>query len=152
MSELRLEDLSATNALQARSLGLRPGQEEFANPATYINAEPQIDPAKAWSKVILKGDDVVGFVRAYFDADYPDEELQSCLWAISVAGSAQGMGVGRFAIDAVLEEARSRGLDALTVMWEEGEGGPGEFFSRMGFVDSGENAYGDRIGVLHLTG
>jgi diamine N-acetyltransferase len=150
MSELRLEDLSATNAVQARSLELRPGQEQFANPATYVAAEPQIDPAKAWSKVILKGDDVVGFVRAYFDADYPDEELRSCLWAISVSGSAQGSGVGRFAIDAVIDEARARNLPVLSVMWEDATGGPGEFFTRIGFVDSGETAYGDRIGVLSL--
>jgi diamine N-acetyltransferase len=150
MADLRLEELSATNAVQAKSLELRPGQEEFANPATYVAAEPQIDPARAWSKVIVKDGDVVGMVRAYFDDSYPDEELRSCVWNISVSASAQGSGVGRFALDAIIDEARSRGLSQLTVMWEEAAEGPGEFFTRMGFVDSGATAYGDRIGRMSL--
>jgi diamine N-acetyltransferase len=150
MADLRLEELSATNAVQAKSLELRPGQEEFANPATYVAAEPQIDPAKAWSKVIVKDGEVVGMVRAYFDDSYPDEELRSCVWNISVSATAQGAGVGRFALDAIVDEARSRGLTALTVMWEDADGGPGEFFTRMGFVDSGATAYGDRIGRMSL--
>jgi diamine N-acetyltransferase len=150
MADLRLEELSATNAVQAKGLELRPGQEEFANPATYVAAEPQIDPAKAWSKVIMKGAEVVGMVRAYFDDSYPDEELRSCVWNISVSASAQGAGVGSFALEAIVDEARSRGLTALTVMWEDADGGPGEFFTRMGFVDSGATAYGDRIGRLSL--
>jgi diamine N-acetyltransferase len=150
MADLRLEELSATNAVQAKSLELRPGQEEFANPATYVAAEPQIDPAKAWSKVIVKDGDVVGMVRAYFDDSYPDEELRSCVWNISVSASAQGAGVGSFALDAIVDEARSRGLSTLTVMWEDAVEGPGEFFTRMGFVDSGATAYGDRIGRMSL--
>lgn len=150
MADLRLEDLSAKNAVQARSLELRPGQEEFANPATYVAAEPQVDPAKAWSKVIVKDADVVGMVRAYFDDSYPDEELRSCVWNISVSASAQGAGVGRFALAAIIDEARSRGLSQLTVMWEDAAEGPGEFFTRMGFVDSGATAYGDRIGRMSL--
>jgi diamine N-acetyltransferase len=150
MADLRLEELSATNAVQAKSLELRPGQEEFANPATYVAAEPQIDPAKAWSKVIVKDGDVVGMVRAYFDDSYPDEELRSCVWNISVSASAQGVGVGSFALDAIVDEARSRGLTALTVMWDSSAEGPGEFFTRMGFVDSGATVYGDRIGRMSL--
>ena len=150
MADLRLEELSATNAVQAKSLELRPGQEEFANPATYVAAEPQVDPAKAWSKVIVKDGEVVGMVRAYFDDSYPDEELRCCVWNISVSASAQGSGVGRFALDAIIDEARSRGLGTLTVMWDDAAEGPGEFFTRMGFIDSGTTAYGDRIGRMSL--
>ena len=150
MSELRLEDLSATNAVQARSLELRPGQDEFANPATYTHAEPQIDPSKAWAKVIVDQGNVVGLVRAYFDDSYPEEELRSCVWNISVDASVQGAGVGRFALEAVIDEARARQVTALTVMWEDAPGGPGDFFTRLGFVDSGATAYGDRIGILTL--
>jgi diamine N-acetyltransferase len=150
MADLRLEELSATNAVQAKSLELRPGQEEFANPATYVAAEPQVDPAKAWLKVIVRDGEVVGMVRAYFDDSYPDEELRSCVWNITVSASAQGAGVGRFAIDAIIDEARARGNTALTVMWDGAAEGPGEFFTRMGFVDSGASAYGDRIGRMSL--
>jgi diamine N-acetyltransferase len=150
MADLRLEELSATNAVQAKSLELLPGQEEFANPATYVAAEPQVDPSKAWLKVIVRDGEVVGMVRAYFDDSYPDEELRSCVWNITVSASAQGAGVGRFAIDAIIDEARARGNASLTVMWDGAAEGPGEFFTRMGFVDSGASAYGDRIGRMSL--
>lgn len=151
MDDLRLEDLSATNCERANNLELRPGQEQFANPTTYVNAEGQIDPSKAWSKVILRDGDVVGVVRAYFDSSYPDEELRSCVWNISVAASAQRAGVGRFALIAATDEARARGLDTLSVMWEDSAEGPGDFFTRMGFVDSRASAFGDRIGVMTLS-
>ncbi len=151
MSDLRVEELSASNALDARGLESRPGQDEFANPETYINAEQQIDPSRAWSRVIVRDSEVVGVVRAYFDPDYPDEELTSCIWNIAVAGSAQGEGVGRFAVQAVVDEARARHNQALTVMWSDAPGGPGEFFTRLGFIDSGATVYGDRIGVMKLS-
>ena len=38
--------------------------------------------------------------------------------------AAQGLGVGRFAVDAVAEEARRRGQTRLTVLWERGKDRP----------------------------
>lgn len=151
MSELRLEELSAETATAAHSLEVRPGQEDFATPVTYTEEEPGIDPTKAWSRVVRKNNDVVGFIRAYFDPEHPMAELRSCIWRITVAGSAQGAGVGRFAAHAVVAEATQRGFDTLHVMWTPGEAGPGDFFHHLGFVDSGRTNYGDTIGTLTLT-
>ena len=151
MSDLYLEELSAANAVAANSLELRPGQEAFATPTTYTQEEPGIDPTKAWSRVIKKGDEVVGFVRAYCDPDHPQEELRCCIWRITVAGSHQGGGVGRFAVNAVIDEAKRQQCEKLTVMWTPGQEGPGEFFHHLGFVDIGATAYGDRIGALPLN-
>lgn len=150
MDGLRIDDLSATTALAANSLELRPGQEQFMTPVTYENADATIDPAMSWSKVVLLDGDVVGFVRAHFDPDNPQEELRSCVWRITVAGEAQGQGVGRFAIDAVKDEARSRGFSTLTAVWTPGEEGPEKFFHRLGFEESGVTEYGDTIGSLQL--
>jgi len=150
MDALSLEELSAHTAVQANSLEIRPGQEDFATPATYTQEEPGMDPTKAWARVIKSGDSVVGFVRAYFDPSHPKPELRSCLWRITVDGHHQGLGVGRFAVEAVIDEARHRGCDHLTVMWAPGDAGPGEFFERLGFTSSGESSYGDVIGTLTL--
>lgn len=151
MDGLRLEELSATTALAANSLELRPGQEQFTTPVTYENADATIDPAKTWAKVVLLDGDVVGFVRAHFDPDNPHDELRSCVWRITVSGAAQGQGVGRFAIDAVKDEARSRGFGELTAVWTPGDEGPGAFFHRLGFRDSGVTEFGDTIGSLPLN-
>ena len=48
------------------------------------------------------------------------------------------------------DEARQRGFDTVTVIWETGEDGPGEFFRRIGFVEIGETEYGEKIGALHV--
>ena len=51
---------------------------------------------------------------------------------------------------ALAEEAKRRGFDRITVLWEPGAEGPGEFFHRIGFQDVGETQYGDVIGALEL--
>jgi len=151
MAGLRLDELSADSALIVNRLELRPGQEDFATPTTYTEEEPGIDPTKTWARVIKKDDEVVGFVRAYFDEDYHAPELRCSLWNLTVTAPHQGAGVGRFGVEAVVDEARARGCEKLTVMWAPGAEGPGEFFHRLGFVDSGESSYGDQIGSLAIS-
>lgn len=148
MSELRLEELSASNIVAANTLSLKPGQEQFVAPVTYAAEASVLNPATSWQRVVLLDGKVVAFVQANFDPQETREELRACIWRINVDADVQGKGVGRFAIDAVKDEARSRGFDHITVMWEAGTAGPGEFFHRIGFVDVGESAYGDVIGSL----
>ena len=150
MDALTLEELSADTAQQANTLELLPGQERFANPVTYEQADTSIDVANTWSRVIRAGDEVVGFVRAYFDPDFTTEELRCCVWRVSVSAGAQGKGVGRFAIEAVKQEALRRGFDHLSVLWQAGDEGPGNFFRKLGFIETGQSDYGDVIGSLPL--
>lgn len=150
MDALTLEELSADTAQQANTLELLPGQERFANPVTYEQADESIEVANTWSRVIRSGDDVVGFVRAYFDPEFAIDELRCCVWRVSVSANAQGQGVGRFAIEAVKEEALRRGFDRLSVLWQAGDEGPGNFFRKLGFIETGQSNYGDVIGSLPL--
>jgi diamine N-acetyltransferase len=150
MDALTLEELSADTAQQANTLELLPGQERFENPVTYEQADNTIDVTNTWSRVIRSGDEVVGFVRAYFDPDFATDELRCCVWRVSVSASAQGKGVGRFAIEAVKEEALRRGFDHLSVLWQAGDEGPGNFFRKLGFIETGQSGYGDVIGSLPL--
>jgi diamine N-acetyltransferase len=150
MGELRLEELSAKNIVAANSLTLRPGQEQFVTPPSYAIADAYIDPETSWPRVVVDGDEVVGFIRGNFDPDSSQEEFRSCIWRVTVAADAQGSGVGRFAVWALANEARSRGFDRLTAIWEEGEEGPEQFFLHTGFTVVGETQYGEKIGVLNL--
>jgi len=150
MPELRLEELSAKTIVAANGLTLRPGQEQFVTPTSYAIADAYIDPLTSWPRVVLDGDTVVGFIRGNFDADNPQPEFRSCIWRINVAADAQGLGVGKFAVWALAEEARTRGFETLTVIWEPGEEGPEEFFKAVGFHIIGETQYGEHIGALGL--
>jgi GNAT superfamily N-acetyltransferase len=152
MTELRLEELSAANIVAANSLTLRPGQEQFVTPTSYAIADAAINPLTSWPRVVVSSDDdqIVGFIRGNFDPDNSQEEFRSCIWRINVAADAQGAGIGRFAVMALADEARTRGFDRLTVLWEDGEDGPGEFFLRLGFVVVGQTQYGENFGALAL--
>lgn len=150
MPELRLEELSARNIVAANSLSLKPGQEQFIAPVSYSVAASVINPATAWQRVVLLDGEVAGFIHGNFDPDSPQEEFRACIWRINVDAEAQGLGVGKFAAHALAEEARSRGFERITVIWEPGEEGPEAFFHRIGFVDIGETEYGEVIGALTL--
>ena len=107
-------------------------------------------PFTSWPRVVLDGDEVVGFIMGNFDPDAQEEEFRSCIWRINVSADAQGQGVGKFAVWALADEARQRGFERLTVIWESGEDGPEEFFLRIGFEIIGQTQYGENIGALKL--
>lgn len=150
MPELRLEELSASNIVAANTLSLKPGQEQFIAPVTYSAEASVVNPETAWQRVALQGDKVVGFIHGNFDPDNVHEEFRACIWRINVDAEVQGKGVGRFLTRALAEEAKRRGFDRITVLWEPGELGPEKFFHRVGFVDVGETQYGDVIGAIEL--
>ncbi len=151
MDELRLEELSAKNVVAANGLTMKPGQEQYIAPVSYAMAGPFLDPSTAWSRVVVDSEgEVLGFVMANFDADADDEEFRSCIWRMNVSAEAQGKGVGKFIVASTAEEARKRGFNRLTVIWEPGEDSPEEFFKRVGFVVVDETQYGEKVGALEL--
>ena len=151
MADLRLEELSASNIAAANALSLKPGQEQYVTPVSYSTAI--INPATSWQRVVVDdgdGDHVVAFIQADFDPEASSEEFRSILWRINVDADDQGRGIGRFAVEALADEARRRGLDTLYVIWEPGEDGPEAFFVRTGFEPTGTTDYGDTIGKRDL--
>ncbi|ANJ26319.1 GNAT family N-acetyltransferase [Agromyces aureus] len=150
MAELRLEELSASNIVAANTLSLKPGQEQFIAPVTYSAEATVVNPATSWQRVVTIEDRVVGFIHGNFDPENAHEEFRACIWRINVDADVQGKGVGRFLAESLAEEAKRRGFDRITVLWEPGENGPEAFFHRIGFADVGETAYGDVIGALAL--
>jgi len=150
MTELRLVELSAATIVAVNAMSLKPGQEQFLAPTSYAVAAAVINPATAWQRVVLDDNEVVGFVSANFDPDAPQEHFRSVLWRINVDADDQGRGVGRYAVEKLLEEARRRGMDHVNVIYEAGEGGPEAFFRRVGFTPVAETEYGEVIAEIRL--
>ncbi|MGV9769922.1 GNAT family N-acetyltransferase [Microbacterium sp. NPDC003461] len=150
MSDLRLEELSAATIVAVNNLSLRPGQEQFLAPVSYGIAATVLDPRTTWQRVVLDGDEVVGFISANFDPDAPVDHFDSVLWRINVDADDQGRGIGRFAVEALIDEARSRGLSHINVIYEPGEGGPEAFFHRVGFSPVGETEYGEVVAEIRF--
>ena len=150
MGELRLVELSAATIVAVNNLSLKPGQEQFLAPVSYGIAATVVNPQTTWQRVVLDDDAVVAFVSANFDSDAPQEHFRSVLWRINVDADDQGRGVGRFAVQQLIEEARNRGFDHVAVIYEAGEGGPEAFFQRVGFTPVGETEYGEVIAEIRL--
>ena len=85
-----------------------------------------------------------------FDDDADEDRFRSVLWRINVDADDQGRGVGRFAVEKLLDEARSRGMDRVDVIYEAGQGGPEQFFTRVGFVPVDETEYGEVVAEIRL--
>lgn len=150
MTDLRLEELSAENIVGANSLTLKRGQEQFVAPATYAAAAAVTNPATTWQRVVIADDKVVGFIQGNFDKEAPTDLFRCSIWRINVDADFQGTGVGRFAVNQLLEEARRRGFDRITVIWDNALEGPGGFFQKVGFAPIGETDFGETIGELKL--
>lgn len=148
MTDLRLEELSASTIVAVNNLSLKPGQQQFLAPVSYDLATTVVNPQTTWQRVVLDGDTVVGFVSANFDPEAPEEHFRSVLWRINVDAEGQGRGVGRYAVEKLREVARERGFDHVDVIYEAGEGGPEIFFQRVGFSPVGETEYGEVIATV----
>jgi diamine N-acetyltransferase len=149
MRELRLVELSAATIVAVNNKSLKPRQEYLA-PVSYGIAATVVNPKTTWQRVVVDGDEVVGFVSANFDPEETQEHFRSVLWRINVDADDQGRGVGRFAVAQLLDEARSRGMERVNVIYEAGEGGPELFFQRVGFTPVGETEYGEVIAEIRL--
>ncbi len=71
---------------------------------------------------------------------YDDPEKQEYfLWRFMVAAEHQRKGYGRRALDLLVEHVRARpGAKELLSSYVPGDDGPGEFYRRYGFVETGE--------------
>src|SRR5690606_7961920 len=76
MSELRVVELSAATIVAVNNLSLKPGQEQFLAPVSYGIAATVVNPQTSWQRVVLDGDQVVGFVSASRSEEHTSE-LQS---------------------------------------------------------------------------
>ncbi|WP_114907147.1 GNAT family N-acetyltransferase [Ornithinimicrobium murale] len=146
MSRLHLENVTSQNLPALTEFALRPGQEQFVAPVVHSIAEAYVTPT-AWPRAILRDTEVVGFVMANFDPENDMEAFRCGIWRLSVAADTQGQGVGRYAVEEVAREARSRGQERMTVLWAEGEGGPEDFYLRCGFEPTGERLFDQVVGT-----
>lgn len=142
---LHLREVTADNLPDLVRMELKPGQERFVAPVVYSVAEAYVNPT-AWPRAIYRGDELVGFVMGNFDPDNEIEAFRSGIWRLNVAAGSQGLGVGRFAVEQIAQEAERRGFAEITVLWIPGADGPESFYRRCGFEPTGEVLFDEVVG------
>jgi diamine N-acetyltransferase len=152
---LRLEEITPDNFDAAIGLKVRSDQEHLVAPVVQSLAEAYVHSDKAWPRLILDGDQVVGFLMAFFGIDFTADgtgaDLRSGLWRLNIAAGEQGRGYGRFAVKSVAEEIRRRGGSRLTTTWHPGGDGPEGFYLKLGFRPTGETSGEQRVGELAIA-
>lgn len=150
MGVLRIAEITPCNVVEACGLTVRPDQERYVCPVALSLAEAYARPTVAWPRLVYRGDQLLGFVMGGFDPTSPVWFFRGGIWRLNVAAGAQRGGVGRFAVEAVLNEARRCGCEEATVLWVPGPGGPEGFYARLGFTDTGERFADQVVGRLAL--
>ncbi|MFC1399752.1 MULTISPECIES: N-acetyltransferase [Streptacidiphilus] len=149
-SSLRLEAVNSDNVGAACRLRVQPDQEHLVDPVAWSLADAYVNPATTWPRLIFDADELVGFVMGEFDPRSPVDEFRCRIWRLNIAAGKQGRGYGRFAVEAVIQEARRRGQRRLTVLWVPGENSPEQFYLRLGFRATGRRNRGRVVGELLL--
>jgi diamine N-acetyltransferase len=145
---LSLAPLDADNLPAAVGIPPKVGEPAYVAPVVFSIAEAYVTPT-AWPRVILDDGAVVGFVMANWDPENEIDAFRGGIWRLNVAEAAKGRGVGRFAVEQVAAEARRRGYERITVLWDPAPDGPEGFYLRLGFRPDGE-LFGETVGVLDL--
>ncbi|MFI5936535.1 GNAT family N-acetyltransferase [Actinoplanes sp. NPDC051494] len=148
---MRLEQVTPANLEAALALSVRADQGDLVAPVVTSLAEAYVFGDHAWPRLIYDGDRLTGFVMAHFDIPSAGGDPRSGLWRLNIAADAQGRGYGRFAVEAVCDEIRSRGGTRAYVSWDPRAGGPERFYLKLGFRPTGEQEDGETVGVRDLT-
>jgi RimJ/RimL family protein N-acetyltransferase len=91
--------------------------------------------------------ELVGFVMITAITEYhPHPEL----WRFLIDRRHQRRGIGRLALDAVVQECQTMSATALQTHWCEGRGSPRPFYEQYGFVPNGKIVNGETEAVLTI--
>jgi diamine N-acetyltransferase len=128
------------------ALEVAPEQTGFVAPNAVSIAQAHFEP-KAWFRAVYDGETPVGFVMLHVDT----EAEEYFLWRFMIAAGHQRKGLGRAALDLVVEHVRTLpGATELGSSFVPGEHGPRDFYLRYGFVETGEIDHGEHTIRLSL--
>ena len=146
MSDITLREVTRESVWSIMTLEVAEDQGHLVAPNSMSIAEAYFEP-KAWFRAIYAGDDPVGFVMLFDDADTP----KYYLWRLMIAEEQQGNGYGHHAVELLIDYVRTRpGASELIVGSMPGEGSPQPFYEKLGFVGTGEVRSGGNILRLEL--
>ena len=146
MSNVTLREVTQESLGTVLGLSVAPEQKEFVAENAQSIAEAYFQP-HAWFRAVYAGGTPVGFVMLFDDPGGP----RYFLWRFMIAAEHQGKGYGKAALGLVVEHVRSRpNATELRCSYVPGEAGPGAFYAKYGFVETGELLHGENVISLAL--
>ncbi len=146
---VRLVDANLLEAVL--KLDVAAGQRVFVAPVARSLAQAAYEPASR-ALALCDGGEPVGLMLLYdarLDTDKPAEQLY--VWRLMVDARHQRRGLGRWAMNWVMEEARRMGLPEVALSHVAAEGHAGAFYEKLGFRYTGERV-GDELEMTLSVG
>jgi diamine N-acetyltransferase len=140
--DVELREITSDSVRDVCALGVADGQRSFVAPNAVSIAEAHFVPHH-WMRAIYADGELVGFVLLW-------EESDPYLWRFMVAAGFQGRGIGRRALELLLE--RWRGLEVKRAMLsvEPENRAAVALYESVGFAFTGEVDEGERVMRLEL--
>ena len=143
---VRLVELSAANEGRYRRVVTHHSQRRFVDPVLDSMADalfPEVDddaPVVPWFRGIEADGEPVGFLMI---AEVTDAHPEPYLWRLLIGRLHQGRGIGRRAVQLLIDHVRQQGISSLITSWGEGPGSPRPFYEGFGFVPTGDIVDGE---------
>jgi diamine N-acetyltransferase len=132
LTETTLREITSETVRLITALDIAPEQQGFVQPNAVSIAEAFFEP-RAWFRAIYLGEEPAGFVMVLRDRDEP----VFYIWRFMVDARFQGRGVGRRALELLLDEARADGVAEVKLSVIPGEHSAMAFYGHFGFRPTG---------------
>lgn len=133
--EVSLREVTKETLRDITRLRVNPEQERLVATNAESIAEAYFSPDIAWFRAIYAGDTPVGFLMLEDNA----ATEHYYLWRFMIDARYQKRGIGQKALELLFEYVKTRpGARTLYTSCVPGEGSPGPFYEKMGFVYTGE--------------
>jgi diamine N-acetyltransferase len=134
-----LREINAQTVRAVVGLAVTEYQNRFVAPNAYSLAQALFAP-EAWYRAIYLDNEPVGFVMLSDESllvplpENPEVEV----WRFMVDARHQHRGIGRAAMQLVIEHVRSKGFKKLALSYYPADGGPEHLYLSLGFRPTGE--------------
>jgi GNAT superfamily N-acetyltransferase len=138
---ITLREITDANREAVLGVSVAPEQKRFVGSvAGALEDAAEMPEAAPWYRAIYADEEPVGFVMLSWDVVPQPPVINGpwFLWKLLIDQRHQRRGYGREALRQIVEIVREAGAAELLTSYVPGEGGPGEFYERLGFVPTGE--------------
>lgn len=140
-----LREITAQTVRAVTDLSVADEQQRFVA-SNAVSLAEALFTKEAWYRAIYSGEQLAGFVMLYDEAlrSHVPESPQVAIWRFMIDRSFQGRGVGRAAIQLVIEHVKSKGLyKKLDLSYVPGPGCPEPLYRSLGFKATGKEDQGE---------
>ena len=137
--DVELREITPDSVRDVCALEVAEGQRGFVAPNAVSIAEAHFEP-QHWMRAIYADDRLSGFVLAW---EPPGGT--AFLWRFMIAEGDQGKGIGRRAMELVIDHWRETGASGARTSVVPGNAGATALYEGVGFSLTGEREHGELV-------